>query len=68
MTGPNVPRGLDIAGHDTRVLIVDDERQNRQLLEVMLAPEGYLLETAGSGEEALGIVARHPPISSCSTS
>jgi PAS domain S-box-containing protein len=44
-----------------RILIVDDEAHNRHLLEVMLAPEGYLLETAASGEEALAMVARKPP-------
>ncbi|MDP9268056.1 MAG: response regulator [Acidobacteriota bacterium] len=44
-----------------RVLIVDDETRNQQLLQIMLAPEGYLLETANSGEEALAIIARHPP-------
>jgi PleD family two-component response regulator len=47
--------------HPARILIVDDERPNRQLLEVMLAPEGFLLLTAASGEEALAIVARQPP-------
>jgi two-component system cell cycle sensor histidine kinase/response regulator CckA len=52
---------LDIADHAGRVLIVDDERPNRQLLEVMLSPEGYLLWTAASGEEALAIVAQQPP-------
>lgn len=44
-----------------RVLIVDDERLNIQLLEVMLEPEGYQLVTAGSGEAALEAVAHHPP-------
>lgn len=44
-----------------RILIVDDQRPNRQLLEVMLAPEGYELSTAASGEEALAVVARQPP-------
>jgi CheY-like chemotaxis protein len=43
------------------VLIVDDEPHNRQLLEVMLAPDGYLLQTAASGEEALAILAKRPP-------
>jgi DNA-binding response OmpR family regulator len=43
------------------ILIVDDERQNRDLLEVMLAPEGFRLLTAASGEEALAIVAREQP-------
>jgi PAS domain S-box-containing protein len=31
------------------------------LLEVMLTPEGFVLLTAGSGEEALAMVAEHPP-------
>ncbi|MEP6999571.1 MAG: response regulator [bacterium] len=44
-----------------RVLIVDDEPNNRQLLEVMLASEGYVLETAASGEAALASVALQPP-------
>ncbi|MEO5816524.1 MAG: response regulator [Gemmatimonadaceae bacterium] len=44
-----------------RILIVDDERQNRQLLEVLLAPEGYLLDTASSAEEALLVVSRQRP-------
>jgi PAS domain S-box-containing protein len=52
---------MTIGYHPARVLIVDDERHNRQLLEVMLAPEGLLIQTAASGEEALAIVARHPP-------
>jgi len=51
----------DIGYHQARILIVDDERHNRQLLEVMLAPEGFLLLTAASGEEALAIVAQQPP-------
>ena len=44
-----------------RVLIVDDERLNVQLLEVMLEPEGYELVTAVSGEAALEAVADHAP-------
>jgi DNA-binding response OmpR family regulator len=44
-----------------RILIVDDERQNRQLLEVMLATEGFVLQTAASGEEALALVAQEAP-------
>src|SRR5580765_345007 len=51
----------DVADHPARILIVDDERHNRQLLEVMLAPEGFHLLTAASGEEALALVAQHPP-------
>ena len=44
-----------------RILIVDDERQNRTLLEVMLEPEGYELETAESGEGALLAAERFSP-------
>jgi signal transduction histidine kinase/DNA-binding response OmpR family regulator len=43
------------------VLIVDDERHNRELLEIMLKPEGFLLLSAASGEEALALIARQPP-------
>src|SRR5262245_20573649 len=51
----------DIPYHRTRILIIDDERQNRQLLEVMLAQEDFLLTNAASGEEALAIVAQQTP-------
>jgi signal transduction histidine kinase/DNA-binding response OmpR family regulator len=51
----------DTAERPACVLIVDDERYNRELLEIMLKPEGFLLLTAASGEEALAIVRRQPP-------
>jgi len=44
-----------------RVLIVDDERRNAELLKVMLTPEGYVLLTATSGEDALGLLADEQP-------
>jgi CheY-like chemotaxis protein len=47
--------------YPARILIVDDERQNRQLLEVMLGPEGFHIQTAASGEEALFLVRERPP-------
>jgi two-component system, cell cycle sensor histidine kinase and response regulator CckA len=40
-----------------RVLIVDDQPHDRQLLELMLASEGLDLATASSGEEALALLA-----------
>ncbi|MET3134512.1 diguanylate cyclase (GGDEF)-like protein/PAS domain S-box-containing protein [Oxalobacteraceae bacterium GrIS 1.11] len=43
------------------ILIVDDEGCNRRLLEALLAPEGYLTQTAANGAEALELIARHPP-------
>jgi signal transduction histidine kinase/DNA-binding response OmpR family regulator len=51
----------DTAEHPARILIVDDELRNRELLKVMLAPEGLILATAGTGEEALAVVAKQPP-------
>jgi CheY-like chemotaxis protein len=41
-----------------RILIVDDDRANRELLDIFLRPEGFLTLFAASGEEALAIVAR----------
>jgi PAS domain S-box-containing protein len=43
------------------ILIVDDDRQNRRLLEVMLTASNYRLQTAESGEEALAMISKQPP-------
>jgi signal transduction histidine kinase/DNA-binding response OmpR family regulator len=51
----------DPAAEPACVLIVDDERHNRELLEIMLKPDGFLLLSAASGEEALALIARQPP-------
>jgi PAS domain S-box-containing protein len=50
-----------ISDRKGRILIVDDERNNQQLLEVILAAEGFLLEIAASGEQALAMVAKQAP-------
>lgn len=55
------PTTDDTSQQPACVLIVDDERHNRELLDVMLKPEGYLLLSAANGEEALALVARQPP-------
>jgi CheY-like chemotaxis protein/class 3 adenylate cyclase/DNA-binding CsgD family transcriptional regulator len=44
-----------------RVLVVDDNPQNVRVLEAMLAPRGYSVASAGSGEEALEQIARLVP-------
>jgi two-component system sensor histidine kinase/response regulator len=50
-----------ISDRQARVLIVDDEPHNRQLLQVMLGPEGMILLTADSGRAALAMVASEAP-------
>src|SRR6202171_94813 len=57
MTGP-ATQTTDVP---PRVLIVDDERRNAELLKVMLLPEGYVLLTASSGEDALALLAEQQP-------
>jgi CheY-like chemotaxis protein len=44
-----------------RILVVDDQRQNRELLDVMLTRDGFLVLTATSGVEALAVVAQQQP-------
>ncbi|WP_199271362.1 two-component system response regulator [Paraglaciecola sp. L1A13] len=44
-----------------KILIVDDEAPNRELLTVMLEYEGYNVITVSSGEEALKRVEVEPP-------
>jgi two-component system response regulator AtoC len=39
-----------------RVLVVDDEENQRLVLRTLLKRQGYEVETASSGEEALGLV------------
>jgi PAS domain S-box-containing protein len=43
------------------ILIVDDETQNRKVLEALLRPEGYVTLTAASGDEALASIAKQAP-------
>ncbi len=51
----------DIFDHPARVLVVDDERLNRELIKLMLAPDGFEVDAAANGEEAMAILAHHPP-------
>ena len=43
------------------ILIVDDEIQNRRLLQALLTPDGYVTRTAASGRQALASIADDPP-------
>jgi CheY-like chemotaxis protein len=46
---------------NTRVLVVDDEALVRQLITTVLKAQGYAVETAASGLEALERIASDPP-------
>src|SRR4051794_37460777 len=44
-----------------RVLVVDDDESVRKALSALLAGEGYLIEVAGNGEEALRVLSQFDP-------
>ena len=48
------------AARRARILIVDDDANNRLLLQVMLANDGYEIVTASAGIEALKLVEQMP--------
>jgi signal transduction histidine kinase len=52
---PNVP------DRPASILVVDDQRPQRQLIERMLVSEGFQITSASSGGEALAMVAHEPP-------
>jgi diguanylate cyclase (GGDEF)-like protein/PAS domain S-box-containing protein len=49
------------SGPVSTVLIVDDEENNRKLLQLLLRAEGYLTVMASSAEEALSAISRSEP-------
>ena len=44
-----------------RILVVEDEEDNRQILRDLLATSGYEMVEAGDGEQALAAVDQHRP-------
>lgn len=48
-------------GRDVHVLVVDDQEAIRQTLQVALDDEGYTVECAANGREALEILQRWQP-------
>jgi len=51
----------DVARHAPLILIVDNEQRNRDLLQIMLAAEGFQIQCAASGEEGLAMILLHRP-------
>ncbi|HEY5248907.1 MAG TPA: EAL domain-containing protein, partial [Dermatophilaceae bacterium] len=43
------------------ILVVDDLRMNRRLIQALLEPQGYATRTASTGEEALASISDEPP-------
>jgi PAS domain S-box-containing protein len=60
-TLPGLPRVQDTAGEPRRLLVVDDDRDVVRLLHHRLERDGYLVDTAVSGPEALARIAEVPP-------
>jgi len=52
---------MDKAPEATRILIVDDEPTNVELIQELLAAEGYRTESAAGGREALSRARQDPP-------
>src|SRR5665648_706358 len=45
----------------TRILVVDDKKDDRYMLETLLEGSGYEVITAGNGDEALLLARIEPP-------
>ena len=52
---------LALGAPPARILIVDDELDNRELLQIILKWEGFLTSTANSGDDALAAMAKDLP-------
>jgi CheY-like chemotaxis protein len=44
-----------------RILVVEDQPDNRQIIRDMLAATGYEITEVENGEEALAAIAKHRP-------
>ena len=47
--------------HRPHILVVDDERDNRELLDIVLTHHGYFVTSADGGLEALASIRDLPP-------
>ena len=49
----------------TRILVVEDQPDNRQIIRDMLAPTDYEITEAENGEQALAVMAKQRPDLGC---
>src|SRR5512140_1681398 len=49
----HISSSIDRFGRQLRLLVVDDDQLNQSIIQIMLAPQGYLLDFASNGSEAL---------------
>ncbi|MFD5598490.1 response regulator transcription factor [Leucobacter sp. NPDC058333] len=62
MSTPAPPqRFTRIDGSPVRAVVVDDERNLTELLTMALTAEGWLVESAANGQEALNVIREHAP-------
>jgi two-component system, cell cycle sensor histidine kinase and response regulator CckA len=71
VTSPSLPPRTSTRGHlhgcpetvesPSHILIIDDDKADRESLKQHLATDGFAVTTAESGEEALAIIANKPP-------
>ena len=59
--GVTVSRRPQVAGRPVSILIVDDEPDNREVLEMVLAWESFTTVSAAGGRDALAEIARQAP-------
>ncbi len=48
-------------GHAPRIVIIDDNRDNRHVLIAMLEPLGFVIQPYADAREAFGVIAQQPP-------
>jgi two-component system KDP operon response regulator KdpE len=61
MVGPPVVGEDRISMSEARLLVVDDDPKIRRLLQSQLTLRGYIVESVGSGPEALDAIGLYPP-------
>ncbi len=54
--GEEANRSAEAEGHQPTVLVVEDDEDARFAMAEVLAGQGYLVLTAGSGHDALGVL------------